>query len=289
MPTTLPPETHIGTVHLTVRDLDTSVSFYEDALGFAVHGREDETAVLGPHAANGDRRSLLVLHHDPEAQPAYRSTGLYHFAVLVPSRLELAHVLRRFAELRTPVDGFADHLVSEAIYLRDPENNGIEVYRDRPRDEWRFIDGKVAMATDPIDLEGILAELEGHDLDWAGLHPDTKMGHIHLKVADIPAANRFYVEQVGFDLIQEMAGSASFISAGGYHHHIGMNTWESRGAMPPPANATGLRWYELRLPDAKTVGEVADRVRASGGPVEERDEGLLIRDPFQIGVMLTTD
>ena len=288
----LPPETHIGTVHLTVHDLDNAIAFYERSLGFATWSCQDGVARLGSHLAEGAQAGaspLLVLHHDPESMPAYRTTGLYHFAVLVPSRLELARVLRRLAETRTPLEGFADHLVSEAIYLHDPEHNGIEIYRDRPRDEWRFVDGRLAMATDPIDLEGISHELAGHEEPWDGLHPDTMMGHIHLRVADIPAANQFYVNQVGFDLMQLMGPSASFVSAGGYHHHIGMNTWESRGAMPPPDGSTGLRWYELRFPDAKTVGEVAGRVRKSGSPVEEHEEGLLVRDPFHIGVMLTAE
>jgi catechol 2,3-dioxygenase len=282
----LPDQTHIGAVHLTVRDMDNAIAFYEKSLGFKTHSRENGIARLGGHAVADT--PILVLHENPEAKPAYRATGLYHFAVLVPSRLELAQVLRRIAETRTPVQGFADHGVSEAIYLPDPEGNGIEVYRDRLRDEWPYHGETLAMVSDPLDLDGLTAELEGHAETWAGIAGGTTIGHMHLKVADIDKAEGFYVNLVGFDLIQHMRDSASFISAGGYHHHIGMNTWESRGAMPPPPDATGLRWFEVQMPDAKTVGAVADRVRKGGSSIEEAEEGLLVRDPFNIGVMLTT-
>lgn len=279
------PAAHIGAVHLTIRNLERSISFYENSLGFTLRSRQDGEARLGTQA-----HDLIALQENPEAQQTTGTTGLYHFAVLVPSRLELAEVLRRLSATQTPVSGFADHGVSEAIYLPDADGNGIEMYRDRPRDEWpRNPDGTITMTTDPLDLEGIVAGLEGYDDPWPGLHADTVMGHMHLRVADISQAEAFYLNTLGFDLIKHYPGSASFISAGGYHHHIGMNTWESRGGPPPPPDAVGLRWYELRLPGADSVGKVADQVRKAGGDFEETDSGLLLRDPSQNGVMLVSE
>jgi catechol 2,3-dioxygenase len=278
------PATTIGSVHLTVADLDRSLRFYQEALGFQVRQRAGETARLGAGGPN----DLLVLSERPGARPARRTTGLYHFAVLVPSRLELARSLRRLAETRTPLQGFSDHLVSEAIYLADPDGNGIEIYRDRPREEWPRRNGQIQMATDPLDLDGVLAELEHETELWAGLRPETTIGHIHLHVADLAAAQAFYHGVLGFDLIQRLAGSADFVSAGGYHHHIGYNTWAGVGAPPPPPDAAGLRFFVVRLPNDAELARAADRVRKAGLPLEQTEAGLLTRDPSQNGVVLAT-
>jgi catechol 2,3-dioxygenase len=278
------PATTIGAVHMTVADLDRSLRFYQEALGFQVRQRAGETARLGA----GGPDDLLVLSERPGARPARRTTGLYHFAVLVPSRLELARSLRRLAETRTPLQGFSDHLVSEAIYLADPDGNGIEIYRDRPRDEWPRQNGQLQMATDPLDVDGVLAELEYETEPWAGLRPETTIGHIHLHVADLRAADAFYHGVLGFDRILRLAGSADFVSAGGYHHHIGYNTWAGVGAPPPPPDAAGLRFFVVRLPNDAELARVADRVRKAGLPLEETEAGLLTRDPSQNGVVLAT-
>ncbi len=279
------PATRVGKVALTVSNLDRSIAYYEKSLGFKTRQRSNGEARLGT-----ETRDLLILAENPQASHPQGTTGLYHFAVLVPSRFELGQVLRRIAQTETPVQGFADHGVSEAIYLGDPDGNGIEMYRDRPRDEWPHNpDGTITMVTDPIDLDGVLGEVEGHDEPWPGLHPDTVMGHMHLRVADIPQAEAFYLNTIGFDLIKHYPHSASFISAGGYHHHIGMNTWESRGGPPPPPDAAGLRWYQIVLPRADAVGQVADQVRKAGAGVEETEHGLLVRDPSQNGVMLVSE
>lgn len=275
------PDTTIGAVHLTVLNLDRSLSFYQQALGFVVHRREGDTAHLG---AGGP--DLLVLTQRPDARRARGTTGLYHFAVLVPSRLELAQSLRRIDETRTPVQGFADHLVSEAIYLPDPDGNGIEIYRDRPRGEWPYDKGQLRMATDPLEVDGVLAELAGHDEPWRGLRPQTVIGHMHLHVADIAQAEAFYCGVLGFDLMLRYGSSASFVSAGGYHHHIGFNTWAGVGAPPPPPDAIGLRYFVVRLPNAIELSRVADRVRQAGVDMEESQEGMLVRDPSQNGVLL---
>lgn len=276
------PATRLGYVHLIVSDLERSLAFYQQVLGFEIHRREVDRAYLGV-----GRTDLLVLTERRQAHKVQGTTGLYHFAILVPSRLELAQSLKNIAETQTPVDGFADHLVSEAIYLSDPDGNGIEIYRDRPRSEWKFQNGQLKMATDPIDLNGVLAELEGVSEPWAGLHPDTVLGHMHLHVSDLPQAEAFYHEVLGFDLMVRYGPSASFLSAGGYHHHIGINTWAGVGAPPPPPDATGLRWYVIRLPDSEELAKVVDRVRSAGLEPEEQQRGLLVRDPAQNGILLT--
>jgi catechol 2,3-dioxygenase len=229
----------------------------------------------------------MVLNENPQARRVRGTSGLYHFAVLVPSRVELAKSLRRLAETQWPVQGFADHLVSEAIYLPDPDGNGIEVYRDRPRSEWPKLNGQIRMATDPLDLDGVMSELEGRDEPWTGLHPQTVLGHMHLHVGNLPQANAFYGDVIGLDLITRFGNSALFMSAGGYHHHLGLNTWAGVNAPPPPPDAIGLRYFTMKLPQSNEVGAIADRVQRNGGSIEERDEGILVRDPFQNGVLLT--
>lgn len=276
------PATHIGAVHLTVADLDRSLAFYQRRLGFKLRDRSGATAFLG---AGGP--DIVVLTEQPGAQRAAGTTGLYHFAVLVPSRLELARVLRNISRTKTPVQGFGDHLVSEAIYLADPDGTGIEIYRDRPPEEWPRDDGgRIRMATDPLDIDSLLAELDGQPASWAGLHAQTMTGHIHLHVADLDQAEAFYGDVLGFSRVLRLGGSASFLSAGGYHHHVGINTWAGVGAPPPPAGALGLRWYTIRLPNSDELRKTVERVRDAGIPIEERADGYLIRDPSHNGIVL---
>ncbi len=275
------PETRLGYVHLTVRDLKPSLEFYQNVLGFKVHRQDGDTARLGANGAD-----LLVLTENPSARYAHGTTGLYHFATLVPSRVELAQVLKSIIETETPVQGFADHLVSEAIYLADPDGNGIEIYRDRPRQEWRDARGNFRMGTEPLDLKSVLGELEGHE-KWTGLDPRTVLGHMHLQIANVRRDEAFYHEVLGFDVMMNL-GSASFLSAGGYHHHIGMNTWNSAGAPPPPSDAVGLRYFTVQLPDHDELSRVVDRVHDAGVSVEETETGLLVRDPSHNALVLTT-
>ncbi len=279
---TIHPATTLGYVHLNVSDFNKSLPFYQEVLGFQLHRREGDTAYLG--AGGGDILALTERHG--AVKPEF-ATGLYHFAVLVPSRVDLARSLRRLIETEYPLQGFADHLVSEAIYLADPDGNGIEVYRDRPRAEWYDARGKIKMATDPLDVRGVLAELNGQDAAWRGFDAATKLGHMHLQVANVRAAQAFYSNVLGFDLVMMYGPSAAFVSAGGYHHHIGMNTWNSAGAPPPPPESIGLREFVVRLPNLTELRKVIDRVRAAGSAVEEQDAGLRVRDPSQIAVVLT--
>jgi catechol 2,3-dioxygenase len=262
----------VGPVALNVADLAAAVPFYR-ALGLRVGRQEGTSAALG---AGGE--DLLLLEERSGAPRPRRATGLYHFAILVPTRRDLARALRHLAEAQVPFQGFADHLVSEAIYLADPEGNGIEIYRDRPREEWVYDGGRLRMTTDPLDVDGLLRELEGDREPWQGLPPGTKMGHVHLRVSDLAVAEAFYRDVLGLDLTTRYGSAASFLSKGGYHHHIGLNTWESLGAPAPPAEAPGLRRFRLHLP----AGEVS-RIRAvaeeRGITGEETRDGMILRDP----------
>jgi catechol 2,3-dioxygenase len=273
--------TAIGAVHLTVRDLERAIEFYTQGLGFKVHGQEGSAARLG--AAGED---LLVLIGEPGATRARGTTGLYHFAVLVPSRPDLARSLRRLVDRRVPLTGMSDHLVSESLYLSDPDGNGIEIYRDRPREEWPVVGGQLSMATDPLDVESLLAEGGPEDAPWAGLPSGTRMGHVHLHVAHLGDSERFYSELLGFELRQRFGRTALFLAAGGYHHHIGLNTWAGVGAPQPPPGAVGLRHFEITLPDAVSLDRATDRVRKAGAPITTVPGGAAIVDPSGNRAML---
>lgn len=286
------PHTKIGSVHLKVSLVNRSLDFYQQVLGFRLASSQATRASLSP-GANGDEtpKTLLVLEEHPLASPVHGRTGLYHFAILVPSRFELARAVNNLVESGWPLQGFADHLVSEAVYLEDPDGNGIEIYRDRQRNEWPVTNGRIRMATDPLDLQGLMSELGDTPREaqspWSGLHPDTVIGHIHLRVAGIPEAEAYYCGILGFDLVQRYGPMAAFVSAGGYHHHIGFNTWESAGAPPPPPDSTGLDYYSILLPDPEALSEVAGRLQRAEIPTEQTAEGLFSRDPSQNKILLT--
>lgn len=273
----------MGAVHLTVSDLSRSLPFYEHVIGLRVHARANGVARLGAGGAD-----LLVLTEQPGARTHLRGhSGLYHFAILVPSRLELARALRRMAEARTPMDGYSDHKVSEALYLPDPDGHGIEVYRDRPRADWFEARGNFRMATDPLDLEGVLGELRAAPEPADRMDPATVIGHVHLHVAHMAQAEQFYVGGLGFDLMARYGPSASFVSAGGYHHHLGMNTWAGVGAPPPPPDSVGLRYFEVKLPNTDAFTQTVDRLRSASVTLEEQEPGVLVRDPSQNAMLLT--
>lgn len=276
------PDTSIGHVHLTVANLERALAFYQQIIGLQLRRREGQTAYLGAGGAD-----LLLLTEQPGARPVAGVTGLYHFAILTPSRLALAQSLRRLAESQTPLQGFADHGVSEAIYLADPDGNGIEIYRDRPRAEWPRRDQELAMVSDPLDVNGILAELGPQPKPWAGLAPETIIGHVHLHVSTIPPAEAFYCDVIGFDLMQRFGSSASFVSAGGYHHHLGFNTWAGVNAPPPPADAVGLRYFTINLPDAAALAAVVKHIEQGGVTFNQKDGLIFLRDPAKNGVILT--
>ncbi|HWE09671.1 MAG TPA: VOC family protein [Solirubrobacteraceae bacterium] len=276
-PAAIAAGTSMGTVSLTVSDLARSRAFYEAALGLVVREVEDGDLLFGVPG----EPALIRLHGDPSAPPLdRRATGLFHLAVLLPSRRDLAHALGRLAQARWPLDGVSDHLVSEALYLSDPDGNGIELYRDRPREQWRHDGGELQMATLPLDLRDLAGELSGSQQSQPTAPEGTVMGHVHLQVADIPEAEAFYRGILGFGVTTRGYPGALFVSAGGYHHHLGLNTWHSAGSGPAAPGAIGLRAYEVRLPDAAELDRVIGRVRAAGQETVAAGTGITaVRDP----------
>ncbi|QLC34594.1 VOC family protein [Halarchaeum sp. CBA1220] len=274
-----PAGMHVGRVALTVGSLDAVLPFYRDGLGFAVE-RADGRARLRA----GDRtRLVLVEDADAPARPS-AAAGLYHVAIRVPDRPALAAVLERVRESGHTLSGASDHGVSEALYLRDPEGNGIEVYRDRPRAEWpRSPDGTPAMGTRPLDLSALAADAP----DVGGGLPDgTDVGHVHLEVRDLDASEAFYAGTLGL-AVQERVERAVFAAAGGYHHHVACNTWQSRRA-PADSAARGLRWVEFAYPDAASVAAARERLPAER--VVERDDDVVeVTDPDGIRLRLVVD
>ncbi len=279
-PYSIEPRTHVGAVELRVADLDRSITYYQNVIGFEVIERGEDRVSLGVAG-----ETLLVLQAVQGAKPVPdRATGLYHFAVLVPSQADLGYALRRMIRNDVPV-GQGDHLVSEALYLNDPDGNGIEVYRDRPRDTWRWTNGQVQMATDPVDLHGLLQAAEQAGGDDTRLAPGTIMGHVHLKVADIAQARRFFVDTLGFDVVAQMP-SALFVSAGGYHHHFGMNIWHSRGGAPASTDAAGLTNYTIIVPTTAVRDELLARLEAAGTPHTFEGNDAIFDDPWRNRVIL---
>jgi catechol 2,3-dioxygenase len=275
------PATRMGAVHLTVADLARSLDYYQRLLGLQVHNHDGDSARLG---AGGE--DLLVLYEEPGAEPAPRNTGLFHFALLVPSRHDLARWFAHAIKSEAKFAGMSDHLVSEAIYLRDPDWHGIEIYRDRPKAEWERDGEFVKMATLPLDTEGVLSALEGGEPAFEHMSPGTTMGHVHLQVADIPATETFYKDVVGLDLQARYADQASFLSAGGYHHHLGANVWNSRGAAPPPPGSAALRHFVVLLPDEAALRQVAERIPDA---TPDSSGGIAVKDPANNTLILAVD
>ena len=280
---TMPPP-HIGRVALAVADIERSIGFYTDVIGLSLLAREGNDAQMG-----AGTEPLLLLHGQAGLSRVRRATGLYHFALLLPSRADLGDALQHYVAVNAPISGFADHAVSEAIYLTDPDGHGIEVYRDRPREEWAFANGKLRMTTEPIDFEGVIGAATGRAQGgvWRGLPPGTMMGHIHLQVAQIEATERFYIDLIGLDLIIRYGPSATFLAANGYHHHLGANVWAGAGLPPAPDDAARLLWDEIRQPDAAAVDAIAARLEAAGYPFSRAADGLHVVDPSGIVVRLT--
>jgi catechol 2,3-dioxygenase len=264
----------MGAVHLTVSDLVRSVDYYERTIGLRVHERREERATLG---VGGE--DLLVLLERPGARPVRGYCGLYHFALLLPRRKDLARWLAHAARDRVALAGMSDHFVSEAIYLSDPDGHGIEIYWDRPRKVW---EGKVAerMTTLPLDRSSLLGELgDPQTAAYDGLPAGTVMGHVHLCVADISHTVAFYRDVLGFALMASLGGQAAFLSAGGYHHHLGANAWESAGAGQPPEGSAALSQATIVLPNATERDLILGRAADAGyEPVVVKD-GVLVHDP----------
>ena len=279
----LPDALRLGAVQLQVRDLPTSLDYYTTVLGLRPRRTSDATATL--HASD-DPAPLVELVERPDTSPlrANSRLGLYHFALLLPDRASLGRLLAHLTRTGTRV-GASDHLVSEALYLHDPDGLGIEVYADRPRSEWRRVGGQLAMVSDPLDSASVLAAAHGEP--WTGLPAGTTMGHVHLHVGDVDAASRFYHDALGLDRTMWSYPGALFLSAGGYHHHLGVNTW-ARSA--PPASGRDARLLEWRivLPTLDDAQAVAGQIASAGHPVEESDGSWRTTDPWGTALRLTT-
>jgi catechol 2,3-dioxygenase len=285
----LPDRTQLGPVRLQVSDLGNSLAFYNEALGLRTIDRETAAATLG---AQDDDTPLVELRERRDARPAARRgrLGLYHFAILLPDRTALGRLLRYLGENGVRF-GSADHLVSESLYLQDPDNLGIEVYADRPRSTWRRIGRELMMATDPIDIEGLLKA--AGDASWKGMPAGTTMGHVHLHVGDLAQAAAFYFEGLGFDRMVWHYPGALFFGAGGYHHHLGTNTWAGSDAEPPGERDARLLEWSIVLPDGSSVLAAGESLAQGGySPVVENTSGprpeLVVRDPWGTELRLMT-
>jgi catechol 2,3-dioxygenase len=286
------PATGIGHISLKVADLENQLAFYQQAMGFKLHWHEGDKAGLG--SGNAD---LLHLTEEPNIKRYRGVTGLYHVAYLFPNRRELAIAMARLFALKYP-NAPTDHIMTKTTYLDDLEGNGIELYCESPEDgtwtikngnfEARRKDGSWSDGRESLDVNALFSHIKDEDRLDASIPPETKIGHVHLHVRDINEAVNFYHGVIGFDVmgISEGIGMA-FVSAGGYHHHIGLNTWQGRGAPPPPADALGLRHFTVELPDQKALEEVIARVEKAGIPANQAEDGLLLYDPSQNGVILT--
>lgn len=274
------PNTYVSQVHLRVMNLERSENFYQDMLGLRVLKKEEGKITL---SANGT--DPLITIEQPESVQPHRSrqAGLYHVALLLPSRKDLAAILYHLLKEEYPLQGGSDHAVSEAVYLADPDGNGIELYRDRPSTEWKWENGRVYMPTVAMD-EHILDELDGKV--WNGMPEKTIIGHIHLQVADLKKAESFYCKGLGFNLVSQYDNQADFISTGGYHHHIGLNVWMSKGRPADGSVTAGMKEFILDYPDPTARMEAVERVKAMGASISEEGDGIRVTDPSQIEILL---
>ncbi|OAB43176.1 VOC family protein [Paenibacillus glacialis] len=276
------PSTQIGLVKLKISDLKRSVAFYKEVVGLRILSQTENIAEL---TVDGNQ-PLLILEQIENAVilPERSVAGLYHFAILVPDRISLGLSLRNLIKFNVGV-GQGDHLVSEALYINDPDNNGIEIYADRPKESWkRDVNGEYVMTTDPVDVDGLLAISEGKT--WSGLSEDTIVGHVHFHVSDLQKTEAFYCGILGFDVTAHYGSMALFISAGGYHHHIGLNTWAGVGAPPAPHDAVGLDYFTLVLPNHEELDHVIVQLKDAGISVRYIDGGWFVKDPSNITIKL---
>ena len=274
----LPGALRLGAVHLTVRDLDRSVAWYREVLGLRVQRHDATEAELGDGEA-----AVLHLVEDPRAAPAGRHAGIYHYALLYPTREELARAVVRLSAARAPIQGASDHGTHEAVYLPDPDGIGIELAADRPREQWPDpAADPYAGGPRPLDAAALLATVAG-EASAAVVAPGLRVGHLHLHVGSIDGGLAFYRDVLGFELWARMP-TAAFVAAGGYHHHLGFNVWQGPGVGPAPEHTAGLRHWTVELPTAADVAEVRGRVVAAGVPVVDDAQGFLVRDPWGIAL-----
>lgn len=276
----LPATLRLGPVHLAVTDLERAAEFYRRSIGLREHARGNGRSVLGAGAED-----LLVLIEEPAARPAGRHAGLYHFALLHPSRLELSRAARRLLDTGTPISGASDHGISEAIYLPDPEGNGIELAADRGRERWGDLGNPASIGPAPLDLQGLLALSEDEE-PRGQVDPDVVVGHLHLHVGDVGRALAFYRDLVGFEVMTQFPGAA-FIAAGGYHHHLGLNTWRGEGVPAAPPGGVGLRRWTVVLGPEEDLEALRQRLQDGGSEVAELEGGVAAVDPSGNPVLFT--
>jgi catechol 2,3-dioxygenase len=277
----LPDATHLGRVRLQVADLDRSIAYYETVIGFRTIARNGDGATLGPRDSD---RVIVELHAKPGVRPVARRghIGLYHFAILLPDRAALGRFVQHLAD-RGEYAGMSDHFVSEAVYLTDPDGLGIEVYADRPRSAWRTENRQLAMTSIPLDVPSVVAAAGGEK--WNGAPSDTTLGHVHLYVRNLDEAAAFYHEGVGFDKVVWSYPGALFMSAGGYHHHLGTNTWAAGAPLPTDDDARLLEW-EIVLPDVESVEGAARSLEGKGALVNRDGNSITAQDPWGTQVRL---
>lgn len=274
------PNTFVSQVYLVVSNLERSRDFYQNILGLRIMKKENHSITF---SANG-LDPLVTLEQPDRVLPHHsRQAGLYHFALLLPSRKDLAAVLYHLLKEEYPLQGGSDHAVSEAVYLADPDGNGIELYRDRPSKEWKWSSGRVFMPTVAMD-EHILDELDGQP--WNGMPEQTIMGHIHLQVTDLETAEKFYCNALGFDLVSQYDDQADFISTGGYHHHIGLNVWRSKGRPATDEVRAGMNCFILEYPSLEAREEAAGRLKRMGVSVSKEGRYVSVKDPSNIKILL---
>jgi len=276
------PNIVVGDIRLLVTDIEKSVDFYQNIIGFRLLEKSQHCArvtIDGQHALI----TLEAPEHVLPKQP--RRAGLYHFALLLPDRKALAQMFLRLLKVHYPLEGASDHLVSEALYLSDPDGNGMEIYADRSADMWKWKGGQVVMETNALDMEGLLEDSDGINL--TELPSDTLMGHIHLHVANLETAKHFYCDGLGFQIVSHYGNQALFLSTGGYHHHIGINVWNGVGVPAPDENSVGLKWMTLVYPDEASRLHVIEQLQHMEAFIEEKGGEIFTQDPSGTRIKLT--
>jgi catechol 2,3-dioxygenase len=279
----IPDKTRIQSIDIRVRDLKDSLNFYSDLIGFKIVDQNDFEAIL---SSTGVLPYIIKLTEDKSAPVRIKgSTGLFHMAFLFPNRKELARVFMRLFKNNIKFQGFSDHLVSEAIYLLDPDGNGVELYTDKPRDQWQESHGQILMDTLPLDLSKVTSELDDPEI-WNGIHPDTTLGHIHLNVSELKKAEEFYNEILGFRITNTQFPKALFLGAGGYHHHIGSNTWMLDKRAKADENSLGMTSFTIRIPDDNYINLISERAEENKLNVFSDNKSVLIKDFDNINIRI---
>jgi catechol 2,3-dioxygenase len=268
------PNFFVSSLHLKVEDLERSLSFYKDMIGFKVMKKTEHKALL---TADGQSPLLTIEQPGNVSPKEKRTTGLYHFALLLPNRKDLGLVIKHLTFMKYPLQGGSNHGISEAVYLSDPDGNGIELYADTPPSTWERDNGLLVAKGEPLGVEGIIASA-GSD-EWQGLPTNTIMGHIHLHASELQKTKLFYTQGLGLDLVMKIENSALFFSTGGYHHHVALNTWNGIGASRPSNNSVGLKYYSFVLPNNEVRQHVIQQIKNLGYAVQTRNGNYMTEDP----------